>query len=127
MDLTWFNPFRWVVEFVAYVRRERKRKALFKSVVVEHGGEKIRLTWDGPIDSMELLAAPRTLTAGLLQAIEQKFAGEYSSGEVKPLLDFEDVQKSVMLFETSDDYKWKRKLRGQPGGDAKYVLKVYLK
>jgi hypothetical protein len=107
-------------ELFAKALTERRRKAAFVGVSLEHNGERIHLVWGGPIGTLtenpDPFVVAAELQARLTHAIEQQFPGEYQVMSTH----LEDT-RGVLLYRTDADKTWKRRLRSE---DARYYLFV---
>ncbi len=115
------SALKWVSESWSARGKERDRLALFRGVSVAHGGETIHVVWDGPLTEVTELQAPRIMTAELRTALEHAICAK----GVNAQLDTLDSPKSIPVFETDEKKTWKKKLKGPPGPDGRFYLKVF--
>ncbi len=100
---------------------QREFRASFTGVSVPSCGETVHVVWDGPLERVTEHAVPRIMTPELGTALEQAIRAEGEDAH----LDLLESPKSVPVYETDENLTWKRKVKGPPGPDGRFYLKVF--
>lgn len=97
-------------ELLARALKERRRRAAFVGVSLEHNGERIHIVWDGPLNTIDDERAPRLMSASLQKCLTASIQ-QHSGDALQGLLDFLPSVKGLPVFETNAAKTWKRRLQ----------------